>query len=35
MRSPRLTAVEAFTRDSLGGDTAVGSAIAVADPVPG
>ena len=34
MRSPCLTAVEAFMLEPLGGDAAVRSAIAVADPVP-
>jgi hypothetical protein len=35
MRSPRVTAVEAFTLEPLGGDPTVRSAVAVADPVPG
>jgi hypothetical protein len=35
MRSPRVTAVEAFMPKPLGGDPMVRSAIAVADPVPG
>jgi hypothetical protein len=35
MRSPYLTAVEAFMREPPGADPTVRSAIAVADPVPG
>jgi hypothetical protein len=35
MRSPCLTAVEAFMREPLGGHPTVVSAIAMADPVPG
>ena len=35
MRSPCVTAVEAFTLEPLAGDPTVRSAIALADPVPG
>jgi hypothetical protein len=35
MRSPCVTAVEAFMLGRLGGEPTVRSAIAVADPVPG
>jgi hypothetical protein len=35
MRSPYVTAVEAFMLEPLGGDPTVGSAVSVADPVPG
>ena len=34
-RWPCVTAVEAFVLEPLGGDPTVGSAIGVADPVPG
>ena len=35
MRSPGVTAVEAFTRDPLGRGPTVRPAVAVANPVPG
>jgi hypothetical protein len=35
MRSSRVIAVEALRLEPLGGDMTVGSAIAVANPVPG
>jgi hypothetical protein len=35
MRSPGVTAVEAFMLEPLGGDPTVRPAVAVAGPVPG